>query len=196
LGTSEVSTSQSYEFSPSAQGTYVFTVTVTNEHGCTNSSTSNVTIYVYDWRCGNNNEKVKVCHNGREICVAQSAVQAHLDHGDYLGDCTDDKRGEHSHDEDLYTTAEGSDITLIIKQNSPNPFNHLTEIQYFVSKSEQISLTLSDIDGREIAKLAEGNVPKGWNTIMYNGSNLASGTYILRLEASGSSVISKIVKAE
>lgn len=34
-----------------------------------------------------NEEKVTICHNGNTIEVAESAVQAHLDHGDTLGPC-------------------------------------------------------------------------------------------------------------
>lgn len=36
------------------------------------------------------NHKVKVCHRGHTIEIAQSAVQAHLNHGDSLGECDDD----------------------------------------------------------------------------------------------------------
>ncbi len=31
--------------------------------------------------------KVEVCHNGSTICIAQSAVSAHLNHGDTMGAC-------------------------------------------------------------------------------------------------------------
>ena len=37
--------------------------------------------------CGNNNNKVIVCHNGNELCISASAVPAHLAHGDILGRC-------------------------------------------------------------------------------------------------------------
>lgn len=42
------------------------------------------------WICSNNNnsEKVKICHNGNTLCVSVNAVQAHLDHGDFLGPCS------------------------------------------------------------------------------------------------------------
>jgi len=36
---------------------------------------------------GGPEEKVIMCHSGQTIEVAQSAVQAHLDHGDTLGPC-------------------------------------------------------------------------------------------------------------
>lgn len=35
----------------------------------------------------NNPNKQYVCHNGNTICVNNSAIQTHLDHGDYLGPC-------------------------------------------------------------------------------------------------------------
>jgi hypothetical protein len=44
-------------------------------------------IYDCDLNHGGNN-KVLVCHNGNTICVALSALQAHENHGDYLGSCS------------------------------------------------------------------------------------------------------------
>lgn len=35
-------------------------------------------------------EKVTICHKGNTIEVAESAVQAHLDHGDTLGPCEEE----------------------------------------------------------------------------------------------------------
>ena len=40
--------------------------------------------------CDDNNKKVYICHNGITICVSVSAIKAHLDHGDELGQCDDD----------------------------------------------------------------------------------------------------------
>jgi len=70
--------------SVSAEGTY--TVTITDAKGC--QTTSSIVINVLDVRCGNNNDKVMVCHNGNVICVASSSVEAHLSHGDKLGSCS------------------------------------------------------------------------------------------------------------
>jgi PKD repeat protein len=79
------STSANPTFAPTKEGTYTFTVTARTSGGCTASST--VTIVVEDVRCGNNNDKVQVCHNGQAICVASSALNVHLSHGDQLGSC-------------------------------------------------------------------------------------------------------------
>ncbi|MEK7256836.1 MAG: beta-propeller fold lactonase family protein [Bacteroidota bacterium] len=42
---------------------------------------------INDWKCGNNNNKVVVCHNGVTKCYGQGAVAEHLAHGDFLGPC-------------------------------------------------------------------------------------------------------------
>ncbi len=69
---------------PVSTTTYAFTVTDAN--GCVSSDT--LTVYVNDVRCGKKMDKVKLCHNGREICVDASAVKSHLAHGDILGSCS------------------------------------------------------------------------------------------------------------
>ncbi|MNG02075.1 hypothetical protein D3C84_850830 [compost metagenome] len=73
----------STEVCPTVTTTY--TLTVTDSNGC--SQTDGVTVYVNDVRCGNKMDKVKVCHKGKEICIAPQAVEAHLKHGDILGSC-------------------------------------------------------------------------------------------------------------
>jgi hypothetical protein len=66
--------------------TTTYTLTVTDSQGC--SGIDDVTVYVNDVRCGNKLDKVKVCHKGKEICIAAEAVDAHLKHGDALGSCS------------------------------------------------------------------------------------------------------------
>ncbi|MEX0813853.1 MAG: T9SS type A sorting domain-containing protein [Chitinophagales bacterium] len=69
-----------------------YIVSITDSNGCTASDTVSVT--VVDVRCGNNNDKVLICHvppgnpaNAHSICVGAPAVPAHLAHGCFLGNC-------------------------------------------------------------------------------------------------------------
>lgn len=67
--------------------TAILCVTVTDANG--NTATDCVTIYAEDVRCfSGNNEKIIVCHNGNTICIDESALDGHLDHGDFVGSCT------------------------------------------------------------------------------------------------------------
>jgi hypothetical protein len=63
-------------------------VTVTDANGCV--FTDCATIFAQDVRCfvGNSGDhKIYVCHNNNTICVDQSTLTSHLNHGDYYGQC-------------------------------------------------------------------------------------------------------------
>ena len=58
----------------------------------------NINQLIAAWRCGNNNDKVVICHippgnpaNRQTLCVSANAVAAHLAHGDYIGSCDNAK---------------------------------------------------------------------------------------------------------
>jgi hypothetical protein len=87
-------------FTPTAAGSYVFTVVTTNKNGC--SASQSITICVKDIRERDrygvltNSGKVYVCHvppgnieNAHTICISVNAVPAHvpLHGGDRLGSC-------------------------------------------------------------------------------------------------------------
>jgi hypothetical protein len=91
---------------------------------------------------------------------------------------------------------EGDIFTVKLKQNSPNPFSYMTEIQYFVSQREHVSLILTDITGKVVANLIDSYVPPSWNTLIINGSGLTPGVYIVRIESQGKTDMMKIIKAE
>jgi hypothetical protein len=187
--TGTISNSQSITVSPTVTTEYF--VTVTNQYGCSDSKS--IEINVVDWRCGNGDHKIRICHNGHVICVDTHAVAAHMEHGDNIGDCRSYK--------DTYEEAEtlssgGDEFTVKLKQNSPNPFNYMTEIQYFVSQREHVSLILTDITGKVVANLIDSYVPPSWNTLIINGSGLTPGVYLVRIESQGKSDMMKIVKTE
>ncbi|WP_448522310.1 T9SS type A sorting domain-containing protein [Schleiferia thermophila] len=70
-----------------------------------------------------------------------------------------------------------------LEQNYPNPFNPATSIQYQVSSISTVSLKVYDILGREVATLVNEEQQPGYYEVQFNGSSLASGLYIYRLQA-------------
>jgi hypothetical protein len=68
-------------------------------------------------------------------------------------------------------------------QNYPNPFNPTTTIQYDLPFAGNISLTMYNVLGQEIALLADGYSNAGSYKVTWNAENTASGVYIYRLRA-------------
>jgi hypothetical protein len=66
-------------------------------------------------------------------------------------------------------------------QNYPNPFNPSTKIQFAVPEKSNVKLYLFDILGNEIAVILDEEVSPGVREIELNGSNLASGVYLVRM---------------
>ena len=77
-----------------------------------------------------------------------------------------------------------------LSQNFPNPFNPSTEIQFTIAKAGFTTLRVFDILGRNVATLVNENVNPGTFRVKFDGTNLASGTYIYTL-TSGSARITK-----
>jgi hypothetical protein len=79
----------------------------------------------------------------------------------------------------------------------PNPFNPTLRITYSVSHRTKCTLRIYDMLGKRILTLFEGMKEAGTYSTELDGKvqNLASGTYLLRLEAAGTVRSSKVVLA-
>lgn len=83
-------------------------------------------------------------------------------------------------------SVEGSDKiaeTYFLDQNFPNPFNPSTMINYSLPENSYVNLKVYDILGKEVSVLVNEAQKAGGYSVQFNGSGLASGIYIYRLEA-------------
>jgi len=78
-------------------------------------------------------------------------------------------------------------------QNTPNPFNPLTTIEFSLEQTGQARLTVFDLLGRQVAKLVDGQYSAGQHQVTFNAENLASGVYIYRLEANNQTMEKKML---
>ena len=69
-----------------------------------------------------------------------------------------------------------------LSQNYPNPFNPSTKINYTIPKSGLVSLKVYDLLGKEVASLVNEVVNAGSHEVLFNASNLSSGTYFYRIK--------------
>lgn len=68
-----------------------------------------------------------------------------------------------------------------ISQNYPNPFNPATTIRFSLSEAKQVRVDVYDRIGRKISTLIDDRLNRGFHTIQFDGSDLASGVYFYRI---------------
>ncbi len=80
-----------------------------------------------------------------------------------------------------------------LSQNYPNPFNPSTLINYQLPVGGRVTLKVYDILGREVAVLVNGLNGAGYHSLRFDGSNLASGVYFLRMTAGQYTDVKKMI---
>lgn len=70
-----------------------------------------------------------------------------------------------------------------LNQNYPNPFNPSTSIEFSISKSELVNIKVYNLLGEKVADLVDTMLPAGQHKITFNGNGLASGIYIVKMNA-------------
>ena len=69
-----------------------------------------------------------------------------------------------------------------LESNYPNPFNPTTTIRFSVPESAQVRLVVYDVLGRQVRVLVDGVHAAGRHEVVFDASDLSSGTYLYRLE--------------
>ncbi len=75
----------------------------------------------------------------------------------------------------------------------PNPFNPATTIGFALPEAGKVLLGVYDVRGRLVATLVDGYRDAGIHDVTFDAVHLASGIYIARLEAGGSTASQKMV---
>ena len=72
---------------------------------------------------------------------------------------------------------------FILHSAYPNPFNPTTQLKYGLSKNAHVTISIYDIVGRKIVELINNKQQAGYHTVIWNGSQHASGIYFVKMEA-------------
>lgn len=95
---------------------------------------------------------------------------------------------------------------VILLQNYPNPFNPETWIPYRLTQEAEVTITIYNLNGRQIRRLELGFKAPGlyidkarsayWDGIDSSGEPVSSGIYFYRMEAGGFSAIQKMIMVQ
>jgi hypothetical protein len=78
-------------------------------------------------------------------------------------------------------------------QNSPNPFNPVTEIKYELPKDVHVTLKVYNVLGAEVATLVDAPQEANFYTVHWDAKDLASGVYFCSINAGDFKAIKKMV---
>ena len=96
------------------------------------------------------------------------------------------------------TQASEANVTgIVLQQNYPNPFSASTSIDFELSKSSHIVLSIFSTTGQKIKTLIDADYHSGRYSVLWNGAGegnrpLATGTYICQLRSGNNVQVKKI----
>jgi hypothetical protein len=79
-----------------------------------------------------------------------------------------------------------------LNQATPNPFNPKTAISYQLPDFSHVNLSVYDIGGRLVTMLTNGWQEPGTHRVTFDGQNLPSGLYFVRLQAGDFLAVQKL----
>jgi hypothetical protein len=87
-----------------------------------------------------------------------------------------------------------SDITSVSNLNiAPMPFAGNVQFSYFLNSNENVSISIYNMMGAEVASVFNGSQPAGAQVVNFDASELATGNYIYRMtvgtEVTGGSIV-------
>jgi hypothetical protein len=86
----------------------------------------------------------------------------------------------------------GSELSLELMQNRPNPFNNSTIINFVIPKSGRVQLLLYDQMGKPVQQIMDEFKMPGTYNVQVNRNGLSSGIYYYKLNALGQTIVRKM----
>ncbi|MCF7886705.1 MAG: T9SS type A sorting domain-containing protein [Candidatus Marinimicrobia bacterium] len=83
--------------------------------------------------------------------------------------------------------------SFVLKQNYPNPFNHSTTIEFQLTKTENVSLTIFNSLGEVVKNLVTQKLNSGHHHYEWNAEGFPSGIYFYQLQTKAHSQIKKLL---
>src|SRR6056297_1167774 len=76
-------------------------------------------------------------------------------------------------------------VSFRLNQAYPNPFNPSTVVPFQIGAASVVKIQVFDMLGRNVTTLVDDVMPAGNHTVRFDGSDLSSGVYLIRMIAPG-----------
>jgi len=86
--------------------------------------------------------------------------------------------------------------SIVLGQNSPNPFSDSTTIAFYLPEEEEITFEIFNSNIEMVKKIEDVEYPAGKNEIVFNAENLPPGIYFYRLKLGKFVDVKKMVITE
>lgn len=143
--------------------------------------------------CGNDNKKenkIIISYNGNALCVDRDAASVLIQNGGYLG-------ARQITNTRTTSNAEIKEELIAALDNVsfyPNPASGRVYITFKTATTGKANLSLYDVNGRLISKLYGGIVDKYiMQNITLETGKLKAGMYLVRLQTTNSSIVTKLI---
>jgi hypothetical protein len=148
---------------------------------------------------------VKIAHTGEMTPVASNGLDMqYSDKNGVLAVVIYSLRGQHITSGSLFTISGSGTVTDVqmadswgrlmdasapilptafaVSQNYPNPFNAKTEIRFALPTASDVTINIYSITGQVVGTIS-GHYEAGNQSVVWDGSNVASGIYFYKLNA-------------
>jgi hypothetical protein len=71
----------------------------------------------------------------------------------------------------------------MISEAYPNPFNPVASLRFLLPEAARVDVVVFDAMGRRVAHLLSADLPACWHAAQFDGSGLASGSYVAQVNA-------------
>lgn len=95
-----------------------------------------------------------------------------------------DLNGAYSYSDEVEVDVTGPKV-YSLEQNFPNPFNPSTKIAFNLAANSNVIVKIFNLLGEEVSTLVSEKLQAGRHELEFNASNLNSGIYFYRIDASG-----------
>ena len=65
----------------------------------------------------------------------------------------------------------------------PNPFNPVTTLGFAIPKDTEVSISVYNLQGREVISLVDNNMQAGYHSVVWNAEAQSSGVYFIKMVA-------------